>query len=243
MRCSQGCENHTGPDVNAFAKIRGSILLLPCLAARKSPGQRYCRSDARGLAKTIQPVAQAQHRMLPNHPRACVAHHNARLPAAPVPVTADGTSVARGLFPSETTAFQPHGGVGQKSPALRAQSLCLPMMVAAVDPHHRRNRPPFPREPACRGMLFKWRGRNVHFWCGQRFNDCLHGCILLTPMFAAVIQVKKTRFFPSFHRPLDSIGGGRPLDASVGGRQGHQHFRLDPLNASLPPKSATVIVP
>jgi hypothetical protein len=96
------------------------------------------------LVKAIQPMAQAQNRMLPQHARTGVTHHRSDLFAPNALIAMDRTFGTDGLLHSKSAALQPEGSIIQKLPALRAQSRAGMVMALAVTADHSGNGLAFP---------------------------------------------------------------------------------------------------
>ena len=132
------------------------------------------------LAIPIQPVAQAHDGMFPQHARTGVTHHDAGLFAAVALVTMHRAIGARRLFLAEPATLQPHFGVIQKLPAFGAQAgaaggpPALPMMVAAINPRHRRHCFPFARQPPASQIVSTFRGDRDCDRCGNQFKSRFH---------------------------------------------------------------------
>ena len=104
-------------------------------------------SGCRRFAETVQPVAQAHYRMLPQHARTSVAHPLANLFATFALVAMHGARGTDRLVRSEMTAFQPGLGVIEKLLTFRTQPRNRPVMVAAKNADHRGHGQPFARQP------------------------------------------------------------------------------------------------
>lgn len=191
------------PNCPAPADIEGRFVLVHPACSRKIRlgGRERGRGGLlhrRRLAEAVQPVAQAHDRMFPHHARPGMAHYHAGLFAAVALVTMHGAVGTRRLCPAEAAALQPRTGVIQKLAAFRAQTggmrippVCseeprksageppaLLMMVAAINPHHRRHRFPFPRQAHASQVVFCFcRGPDCDR-LGNHFNRRFHTPIL-----------------------------------------------------------------
>ena len=96
------------------------------------------------LAKTIQPMAQAQNRMLPQHARTGVTHHGSDLLAPDALIAMDRALGTDGLVRPKPAVLQPEGGIVQKLPALQAKGRVGIVMAFAVTADHGGNCFPFP---------------------------------------------------------------------------------------------------
>jgi len=148
----------------------------------------------RRLTEAVQPVTQAHQRMFPHHARSGVTHHDTDLFAAVALVAMHRTICARRFFLAETAALQPHAGVIQKLPTLRAQTFSRMMMVTAINPHHRRHCFPFPRQTRVRQIVSCFRCGLNHVRPGDQFSSHFHAVIFAQPVQWPLIQVNISRF-------------------------------------------------
>ncbi len=105
------------------------------------------------LAETIQPVLEAQHRVLPEHARAGMAHDGLHLFAPVAFITMHRTIDAGGLFSPEPAAVQPQGGIIQKALAFQAENSGGVVVVMAIAADHRGHRFPFPCQAPAGGWI------------------------------------------------------------------------------------------
>jgi len=108
----------------------------------------------RSGAKAIEPVLQAQERMLPEHARTGITHDDSGLLTALALIAVHGTVGAGWLGLAEAAALEPQVGVVQKLLAFGTQPARRLMMVAAVNADHRRHGFPLPRQPGAPEIVF-----------------------------------------------------------------------------------------
>ena len=93
---------------------------------------------------SIEPVAQAEDWMLPEHARAGVTHDYSDLLPPGGLIAMHGTFDTNRLFRAEVAALQPDAGIILQASALGAKRCPRGVMATAVTANHRRNRLPFP---------------------------------------------------------------------------------------------------
>jgi hypothetical protein len=106
-----------------------------------------------GLAETVQPMAETQNRVPPEHAGTGMAHDHLHLLAPVALITMHRAVGAGGLAGPKPAILQPRGGIVQQSLTLRAKRGPGVVAVAAMAPDHRGHRFPFPRQAPAGGEV------------------------------------------------------------------------------------------
>jgi hypothetical protein len=141
-------------------------------------------------------MAQTQNRVLPQHTRTGVTHHDFDLFTPDALIAMDRTLGTDGLVHPKPAALEPDGSVFQKLPALRAKGRVDMVMAFAITADHGGNCFPFPGKTlagrasdACFALCHHWPQVNgfggFHIIQSTRASH--------TRSRASLIQVKVTR--------------------------------------------------
>jgi len=110
-------------------------------------------------AEAIQPMAEAEERVLPEHTRAGKPHDRPDLGPAILLVAMDRTFRAGRFFGTKLAAFQAQPGIVKEPLALRTEQLQTAVFVPAIQSDHRLDGFPLAREPNRRGpSSITWHG-------------------------------------------------------------------------------------
>lgn len=136
-----------------------------------------------GLAKAVEPMAQAHEGVFPKHARARVAHDRLYLVAAGTLVTMHRTFGASWLFDTEAATVKAYRRIIQERLALAAQSVVRRvMMIAAVNVDHGLHGSPFARQPTAplrQGGRDRRLQGGAQLRCICRFKSHRHAVILV----------------------------------------------------------------
>jgi hypothetical protein len=155
-------------------------------------------------SKPIEPVAQAQEGVMPEHARAGILHNRLNLVTPFALVAVDGAAGAGGFFDAKPAAFKAQGGVVQELLAVGAKAGGTPVLSSAIATHHGSDRLPLSRQPLA-GASRRQRRRNRHAAatriCSRHgcFHDCFHGNIIASPLRSRLDRNQAIRFSPGLH--------------------------------------------
>lgn len=153
----------------------------------RSPMDAGCHLVSRRFATSIEPMAQAQNRVLPQHTRACIAHYCPDLFPPRALIAMNRAFDTNRFRQPKTAALQPDTRIIQQPLALRTKRQPGCVMVPAITGDHRRDGLPFPGETlgckvrrGCPGSIRRRPRRSGFDW-----RHCGHCQFQLSPTGAA----------------------------------------------------------
>jgi hypothetical protein len=138
----------------------------------EQPGRREVNdaapsTDCGCFAKAVEPMAQAQDRMPPQHARAGITHHRSDLLAPGTLIAVNRTLGAKGFSGPKPAALQPGGGIIQQPLTLRAKRRPGSMMDVAVTANAMRTE----QGRGCRSARSPAAGDGLGKCAGKRYRE------------------------------------------------------------------------